>query len=298
MGPVAPRLRAAFSFGKDPFDPSHRFVTSWLVSPWMLFILRAIIATYILFTHLFIIAWYCSHPAAGGCLASRQLFSYFTFLTYWGLFFYFAVAALHTLDYALASPEDCSPGAPTLLARLPRLLQALHALLYTTITTYPPLVTVVYWALLYSGSWFPDVFDAWYIVSVHAINLVFALFEILIPRTERPPLVHAVWIVVLLGGYLGVAYITAADQGFYVYKFLDHDAVGGRGVVAAYIVGIAVGAVVGFLLVSGAIVLRRRITEDRLGMLGKLKAHDGGSRGIEFRRLKSRYPQGAASREV
>lgn len=32
----------AFRFGTDPWDPSHRFETSWLVSPYVLFALRAL----------------------------------------------------------------------------------------------------------------------------------------------------------------------------------------------------------------------------------------------------------------
>ena len=31
-----------FSFGKDVWDPTHRFETSWLLSPWALFFFRAL----------------------------------------------------------------------------------------------------------------------------------------------------------------------------------------------------------------------------------------------------------------
>lgn len=32
-----------FKFGTDAWDPTHRFETSWLLSPWLLFFCRALI---------------------------------------------------------------------------------------------------------------------------------------------------------------------------------------------------------------------------------------------------------------
>ncbi|POR35484.1 hypothetical protein TPAR_04302 [Tolypocladium paradoxum] len=278
---MARTLRGVFSFGSGLWDPSHRFETSWLLGPWLLFLCRALIVSpppllssprdsrrlppvqcvYAFTTLLFIIGWTCAHASLGGCLAVRQSFSFFTVLTYWGLAFYFLAAALHTLAYALT-------GRP-LLDRLPRPLQALHALFYTTAVTFPFLVTLVYWAVLYKPPWFPRQFDAWRNVSQHALNSLFALFELVVPRTAPPPPVHVVWLLAVLLAYLAVAYITLAAQGFYTYSFLDHDAVGGRGYVAAYVVGIALGIVVVFGLVYGLIVLRRWVTETKLGMEGK-----------------------------
>jgi hypothetical protein len=47
--------------------------------------------------------------------------------------------------------------------------------------------------------------------------------------------------------YLGVAYITKATQGFYVYSFLNPS----KGpILAAYIVGILVGSIVVFVIVN------------------------------------------------
>lgn len=218
-------------------------------------------AIYALVTRFFIIGWTCTHSELGGCATARQSFSYFTILTYWGLAFYFLVAAIHTLTYALR--------ARPLLDRFPRPLQALHSLFYTTVITYPFLVTIVYWAVLYKDPWFAREFDAWSNVSQHAINSAFALFELLIPRTSPPPWLHILWLIVILLGYLAVAYITVADQGWYVYDFLDYKETGGRGYVAAYIIGIAVGIVVIFLVAWALIWVRRWVTEVKLGMDGK-----------------------------
>jgi hypothetical protein len=44
-------LRRIFWFGGDIFDPSHRYETSWLVSPWVLFGIRAFIVSISFQTH-------------------------------------------------------------------------------------------------------------------------------------------------------------------------------------------------------------------------------------------------------
>lgn len=36
-------VRNPFVFGTDLWDPSNRFETSWLLSPWLLFFCRALI---------------------------------------------------------------------------------------------------------------------------------------------------------------------------------------------------------------------------------------------------------------
>ncbi|TQV96469.1 hypothetical protein V2A60_003133 [Cordyceps javanica] len=253
----------AFKFGNGLWDPSHRYETSWLLPPWLLFACRALFSVYAFTDLFFVIGWSCTHDAAGGCQAARRSFSFFTVLTYWGIAFYLAVAAVHTLSYIRSGGRD------SLLARLPRPLQALHALFYTSVVTLPFLVTIVFWAVLYAGPWFPDTYSAWGNVSQHALNSVFALFELALPRTAPPPWIHAFWLIMILLGYLGVAYITVADQGWYTYNFLDHDKVGGRGYVAAYIFGIAAGILVIFVVVWALIHLRVWITERKLSMEGK-----------------------------
>lgn len=268
------KVKKAFSFGTTPFDPTHRFETSWLVSPYVLFAIRALLvrpppkpqtppsptnprqALYALFTSIFILGWECTH-APDRCASSRARFSYFTVLTYWGLTFYFLVSSLHTFSYART-------GTP-LLARFPRPLQALHSAFYTTIVVYPFLVTVVYWATLYSGTWFPTAFAGWSNVSQHMLNSVFAVFEIVVPRTDPPPAVHMVWLVLVLAGYLGLAYVTHAAQGWYPYSFLDP----GRAKVGVYVVGILVGSLVVFGVVWGVVWGRRWVTEKKMGRTGK-----------------------------
>lgn len=202
----------------------------------------------------------------------RTEFSYFTALTLWGLLFYFLLSAAHTLAYALTTRP--------LLDRFPRPLQALHSLYYTTIVTFPLLVTIIYWAILYEGPWYPTPYQGWKEISQHALNSFFALFEIVVPRTAAPPWVHVLWLVVLLALYLALAYVTRATKGFYPYSFLDPgpEGPGGRGWVAAYCIIILVAAVVLFVIVKYVIWARVWLTERKMGMDGKF-ARKRGARG-------------------
>lgn len=121
------RVPCATLFGADPsLDSLHRFETSWLLPPAVLAGLRGLIALYIFTTIIVIWAWDGTH---GDRVAIGQSFSYFTWLTYWGLGFYQLFAAIHTACYART-------GRSVLLDRWPRAFRVLHGLLYTTITTF------------------------------------------------------------------------------------------------------------------------------------------------------------------
>lgn len=143
---------------------------------------------------------------------------------------------------------------------------------------YPFIVTAVYWGLIYPGVWFAHVYDAWSNTSEHALNSVFALFEIVVPRTPAPLWIHAWWIVFVLALYLSLAYVTYYTKGFYTYSFLDIQTQG-SGITAAYICGIAVGSVIVFSIVKGVIHLRLWATERKGGFEGKFVGEPLGSRG-------------------
>lgn len=158
-------------------------------------------------------------------------------------------------------------GRP-LLDRFPRPLQALHAFYYTTVTTYPFIVTAVYWGIIYPGVWFQHEFDAFSNVSEHGLNSFFALFEIVVPRTPTPPWIHAWWLVFVLALYLSLAYVTYYTKHFYPYTFLNIQAQGSA-LTAGYICGIAVGAVILFSIVRGVLWLRLFVTERKAGLDGR-----------------------------
>jgi uncharacterized membrane protein len=134
---------------------------------------------------------------------------------------------------------------------------------------------VVYWALIFDH--FVDSFDVFRAASQHALNTAFALFEITFARAEPLPWIHLLWLVILLALYIGVAYITVATEGFYVYSFLDQHNKGGRGRVAGYVFGILVVVIIVFLVVHFAIWFKKRVVETKKRNLGKLE-HRGNAR--------------------
>lgn len=112
---------------------------------------------------------------------------------------------------------------------------------------------------------------------MHALNAVFALFELLFTRTERPPWIQIPFLVLLLAGYLGVAFITYADQGFFTYGFLDFNK-NSSGSVAAYVFGILAGMIVVFLIVTAIIWARNLLFERVFGKDEKYYLRDKGMR--------------------
>lgn len=236
-------------FFSSPFDPSLTYVSSSvpiLRHPIVLASVRLLLAVYVLVTLLVSVVWagVVSHDIDG-------YFSYFTHLTYIGLCSYFFASGVQTLVYARNNTY--------LLRTWPfaKTLQFLHVWLHSTVVTFPFVVTITFWVLLSSSSTFSSVFNTWNNISVHALNSAYALFEVLLTNAPPPPLIFMLANLVLLGGYLGVAYITYATQRFYTYNFLDPRQQGSF--LAAYIAGIAVGYIIIFGIVSGMMVIRRRI---------------------------------------
>ncbi|KAI1739094.1 hypothetical protein F4680DRAFT_422829 [Xylaria scruposa] len=248
-----------------PFDPTHRFETSWLVPPMTLFFIRALISLYIFTVLLFNIGYNCARPSLGGCDTSRDAFSYFTVLSYWGLGFYFLTSAFHTFMYARRGGGG-GGGAAAPLNSWPRALQWLHSLFYSTVTVFPFLVIIVFWSLLSSPATLSTPYSAWSNISQHALNAVFAAVEIVLPRTSPAPWDHLPVQLLLVALYLALAYVTHATKGFYTYSFLDPGLQGS--LVAAYVFGIAVGICILFAVVQGLIWVRRWATEEKLGWDG------------------------------
>jgi hypothetical protein len=198
--------------------------------------------------------------------------------------FYMLASAIHTGTYA-------ATGRP-LLDRFPRFLQALHGFLYTTVVSFPFLVTVVYWAVLYEGPWYAVEFKAWQNVSQHLLNSVFAVLEMLVARTSPPPWVHALYTVVVLALYLGLAYLRERVVGKPPYSFLDRgeDGPGGPGMVAAYCVGVLVGSLIMFCVAKAVIWLRKWVTERKFHWHGKFTSR-GRSADVEVA-AKEGHPGG------
>jgi len=236
------------------FDPANKFVTSPVIrSPLVFGVLRLTIAIYTMVALIVVLVTKAvkTHDA-------ENFLSYFTFLTYIGICAYYFASGTQTIAYALGSRKSgAAVGYP--LQQWPKFLQALHVTLQATITTLPILVTVVFWALLASPSTFSTSYSSWSNLSVHAFNTVFALTEILLSNSPPAPWFTTVPCILVLVGYLGVAYITHATQGIYTYGFLDPKKQGA--LLAAYIAGIGIFALIVFFLVRGIVVLRQRWAE-------------------------------------
>ncbi|KII83926.1 hypothetical protein PLICRDRAFT_46698 [Plicaturopsis crispa FD-325 SS-3] len=243
-----------------PFDPEHRLVTSPVFSPLVLALTRLLLALYALCTSIYVLARIDNGPG---------YFAYFTRLTYIGLLSYLFAAGVQTLAYALKK------GGQYPLQHWPRPLQFLHLLLQSTITTFPFIVTIAYWGILLPAD--PSAIDTqyglWSNISQHALNCVFALFEILFGFVGPAPWSHLPFLIVILALYLALAYITHATAGFYTYSFLD-PSITKHGLVAAYVFGIAIGQVIIFSLVRGICILRNRIA-------ARLSSSRGGASDVE-----------------
>lgn len=242
--------------GADPsLDRLHAFETSWLLPPGVLAALRAFLALYVFSCIFFIFGWEGTHGAGASI---GQSFSYFTWLDFWGLGFYFLVSAIHGFCYART-------GRSVLFDRLPRVFRALHSLYYSCVTTFPFLVLIVYWAILYQPPWFPLVFEAWQNISQHGLIGLFALLEIFLPTTPPHPLLVLPFLVLILLLYLALAYLTHYTEGFYTYSFLDpgvHGEHSGR--VAGYCFAILAAIIVIFAVTWALIWLRRRLVGGRI----------------------------------
>jgi hypothetical protein len=147
-------------------------------------------------------------------------------------------------------------------------------------------VTIVFWAVLYAGPWYTRRYDAWSNISQHALNSLFALFELLFTRADPRPWIHLPFLITLLALYLGLAYLTHRTQGFYVYSFLDPAK--GTGRLVGYAFGIAAGIIVIFLITSGVAWVRRWWTEKKMGRTGKFHAGRSLGRGdVELEEVRT-----------
>ncbi|KAJ2826350.1 hypothetical protein IWW50_002403 [Coemansia erecta] len=134
---------------------------------------------------------------------------------------------------------SASPPLPPTLAH--QTLLASQLLLYEAFTCFAPLVTLIYWVLLYPTQ--TDVLDnalnTWMGISMHALNSVLMVLEIGV-FAKTPYVWSHLW--VLLGClvmYLGLAYFMVGVYGFYVYPFFEARYFGGYvAVVCLLFVGI------------------------------------------------------------
>jgi hypothetical protein len=253
------------AWGIDPttgFDPNKNFVRSHFVSPLVLASIRAILSIYSFTAIIICYVWLASNTATVSLkdvnigsytiqqsnAAIGQSFSFFTYLTFWSLGFYFLVSSVHTFVYAFRQQ--------TWLHKWPEALQLAHSLYYSTVTTFPFLVTIVFWGTMNSG-WPAGRFEQWMNLSVHGLNSVFAIAEIVLPATEAPPVSHLSVVLLVLSVYLGLSYLTRYTQGFYVYEWMNP--AHGKLSIILHVLGYAAGMIAIFFIVRYAIVGRNML---------------------------------------
>lgn len=250
---------------RSGFDTSYTFVRSDFVSPVVLACIRALLCIYSFTTIITCYTW-LAHETATISLkdvnidsytiqqsdaAIGQSFSFFTYLTFWSLGFYFLTSSIHTFMYAFQQRT-------WLHNSWPRPLQLAHSLYYSSITSFPFLVTIVFWGTMNSG-WPPGRFEQWINISVHGLNSVFAVLEILLPATQPPPWTHLSVVLLVLSSYLGLAYLMHETQGFYVYEWMNP--AHGNWSIVLHIAGYAGGMIALFVLARYTIVARNLLTE-------------------------------------
>jgi hypothetical protein len=253
-----------------------------LLTPFRLAFLRLILAFYTLVTIIFSLVWECVKLKTG-----QSYFSYFTKLSYIGLCAYFWAAGVQTFLYARGRRPE-SPPSPSneydhgyghgyLLQKWPSTLQFLHVWLGVTAMTFPFLVTIVFWAVLSSSATFSTSYHAWFSISAHALNLPFALFEILFTNVQPAPWITLPGGLLILAAYLGVAYITEADQGFYTYNFLNPHTQHAR--LAGWIIGIGIAYCIIFVVVRGIVIARVRLATRGVKGLFRRDVQGGNAKG-------------------
>ncbi|KAI4908968.1 hypothetical protein J4E90_008706 [Alternaria incomplexa] len=244
------------------FDPSYNFVRSHFVSPVVLACVRGLLSIYCFTTIITCYTWLANETATiklkdvnigsytiqQGNAAIGQSFSFFTYLTFWSLGFYFLVSSVHTFMYASRQR--------TWLHTWPKYLQLLHSMYYSTMTSFPFLVTIVFWGTMNSG-WPAGRFEQWINISVHGLNSVFAVTEIMLSATEPQPWHHLSVVLGVLSIYLGLSYLTRYTQGFYVYEWMNP--AHGNASIVLHVLGYAGGMIALFVLARYAIMARNML---------------------------------------
>ena len=243
------------------FDTEFGFVRSHFVSPLVLACIRAVMSIYCFVTIITSYSWLAHNTATIGLkdvnldsytiqqqkAAIGQSFSFFTYITFWSLGFYFLVSSIHTFMYAFRQR--------TWLHSWPKWLQLLHSLYYSTVTSFPFLVTAVFWGTMNSG-WPAGRFEQWMNLSVHGLNSIFAIVEIVMSATSAPPILHLGVVCIILSVYLGLSYLTKYTQGFYVYEWLNP--AHGNVSIVLHVLGYA-GAMIAFFFMAGGIIRARNM---------------------------------------
>ncbi|KAJ1925457.1 hypothetical protein IWQ60_004538 [Tieghemiomyces parasiticus] len=226
----------------DPRDDIvERWVTSNLVTPRTLFLVRLVLLAFAIGTTIVLFLY--------------QGYKFFNYLTDWsfigltlylmlsttasGLYCYFDKAHHHT---------DPVPNVAALrrleaLIPAPRATRLAYQAIYELFATFHLLVPIVFWTALYSEGFHTDTpFTLYSSMAPHTFDLVVLIIEETLNRQRLHP-GHIVFPIIVLGLYWAMSFVMLATQHKYVYPFLDF------GEYHGYVVLVLAGCVVGTALI-------------------------------------------------
>ncbi|KAF9286361.1 hypothetical protein BGZ68_003012 [Mortierella alpina] len=214
----------------DRFEPD-RIVTSNLVRPLTLAVLRGITCLYTVIV--IISVWVTSNSFSDWAM-------FFTNESYFGLTIYLVCSSIWSIGYLRRPVQE---RAQWLKNRSPW-WGWLHWLLYSTVITYHIIVPIVYWTMLNVAGKNMSALATWQNVSVHAVDGVFAIFELIFNRHFLQP-IHSVVVAAVMVLYMFLTFVVRRTEGKWVYPFLNWDQ---GAICAAYYLGIAIGLFIIFFV--------------------------------------------------
>ncbi|KAG0243700.1 hypothetical protein BGW41_001573 [Actinomortierella wolfii] len=207
----------------DCVEP-ERFVTSNIVRPKTLLAIRAVETLYLWIS--LIASWTLAKSI-------DQYLRFFTSLSFMGLCTYMLATCIWSIGYLRQPPAD---RAAWLHDRSPWWAR-LHQLLYSTAVCYHFVVPIVYWTMLSKGMKNFSNMEKWLNISVHALDGVVAVSELILNRNVLYSR-HSIFVAVILTLYMCLTFVVYASEGTWVYSFLNWAK--GPKVAISYI-GIAIG---------------------------------------------------------
>ncbi|KAJ2642561.1 hypothetical protein GGF44_001600 [Coemansia sp. RSA 1694] len=229
----------------------HRRVgSSRILGTGVLLSIRSIFFAYTLTVWIFTIVYDAKHGRIQGH------FVYFTYLCHTGLLAYFASSTFHTLQLWRRR------GSPSSFTNMPKTLQLLHWLLFNSVLLFATVVTVLFWSLVYKANDYNGAEQRWSNASVHALNSVCILVDMLVgAMIFSPHWSHSLTLALIAMLYLALAYINHAVNGWFTYDFLDYGK--HKATVAPTIIGMFIGFVVVYYVIYSLQLLLERLLPPR-----------------------------------
>ncbi|RKP34846.1 hypothetical protein BJ085DRAFT_34343 [Dimargaris cristalligena] len=186
----------------------ERWVTSNLVSPRTLLLVRVLILLFSLATTV--------------CLFVYEGYTFFYYFTDWsflGLTLYFIMAVTISAVYCWHGE---SVSALDRWLPKPRPLRLAYWIWYESFATFHLLVPIIYWAALSRGFKTDTPLITYCSLAPHSLDLVILIIEQTLNRMRFYPS-HVVFIVAVLAGYLVLTYVILAADGVYVTTLEEED---------------------------------------------------------------------------